>query len=108
MRTTLLAGAALAAVLAAGTGAQAQPFDFLNMSLVTPPPPNGFFYVGADGGWHELYDNRISTHSSGLNAAGAPYSWRLSEQHNGSWAAFGRVGYQFTPNWRVELEGGLP
>ena len=105
MKTTLLAGAALAAVLAAGSAAQAQPFDFLNLSPMTPPAPNGF-YVGVDGGWHQLYNNSMSTHSSNLNAAGVPFGWRLSEVKGGGWAAFGRVGYQFTPNWRVELEGG--
>ena len=105
MKTTLLAGAALAAVLAAGSAAQAQPFDFINLAPVTPPAPNGF-YVGVDGGWHQLYNNSISTHSSNVDATGEPYGWRLSEVKNGGWAAFGRVGYQFTPNWRVELEGG--
>ena len=105
MKTALLGGAALAAVLAAGSGAQAAGFDFLNMDVVSPPAPNGF-YVGIDGGWHQLYNNGITTHSSGLDATGNEFGWKLGEVHNGGWAAFGRIGYQFTPNYRVELEGG--
>ncbi len=105
MKTTLLAGAALVAVLAAGSAVQAQPFDFINLAPVTPPAPNGF-YVGVDGGWHQLYDNSISTHSSNTDVTGTPFGYRLSEVHNGGWAALGRIGYQFTPNYRVEIEGG--
>ncbi|MGC1303961.1 MAG: outer membrane beta-barrel protein, partial [Caulobacteraceae bacterium] len=105
MKTTLLAGAALAAVLAATGGAQAQPFDFLNMGATTAPPPNGF-YLGVDGGWHELNNGGIGTSSSNNAPDGSPYGWKFSPSKGGSWAAFGRVGYQFTPNWRVELEGG--
>ncbi len=105
MKTALLGGAALAAVLAAGSGAQAAGFDFLNMDVVSPPAPNGF-YVGIDGGWHQLYNNGITTHSSNNDATGNQFGWKLGEVHNGSWAAFGRIGYQFTPNYRVELEGG--
>ena len=52
--------------------------------------PNGW-YGAIDAGWH-MPDE--------VEANG--YSFEQED----SWAAFARLGYRFTPNWRVELEGG--
>jgi OOP family OmpA-OmpF porin len=32
------------------------------------------------------------------------YNWTFSQDED--WAGFGRVGYKFSPNWRVEAEYG--
>jgi outer membrane protein OmpA-like peptidoglycan-associated protein len=94
MKTKLMAGAALAAVFAAATGAHAQ------------APINGW-YGGIDGGWHQL-DARggISTTSSNNAPDGSPYGYRFKEKTGGDWTALARVGYRFNQNWRVEIEGG--
>ena len=94
MKTKLMAGAALIAVVAAATGAHAQ------------APINGW-YGAIDGGWHFLdAHGGISTTSSNNAADGSPYGYRFDQKKGGDWAAMARVGYRFNQNWRVELEGG--
>src|SRR3569833_4106676 len=77
MKTKLLVGAALAAVFAA-TGASAQ---------ITG------WYAAIDGGVHFPQD--MHANSPAVNT-----TWKL----NSGWMVDGHVGYQFTPNWRLEGE----
>ena len=53
-------------------------------------------------GWYGAVDAGYNT-SDNLEVVGGP---RLDLETDGSWAGFARLGYRFTPNWRVELEGG--
>ncbi|MFZ0268102.1 outer membrane protein, partial [Caulobacter sp.] len=86
MKLKLLAGVALAAVFAAGA-ASAQDTGW---------------YGAVDLGYH--WPEGISTESSGNAPDGATYHWTWGTDDD--WAGFVRLGYQFTPNWRAELEGG--
>ena len=54
--------------------------------------PNGW-YGAVDAGWHS---SDVETSRAALD----------SIEVDDSWAGFARLGYRFTPNWRVELEGG--
>src|SRR5882672_8803673 len=85
MKFKLLAGAAMAAAFAA-PGAAAQVG----------------WYGAIDLGYH--WPEGISATSTNLAANAVPYNWRFNQKDN--WAGFGRLGYQFTDHWRVELEGG--
>src|SRR5690606_23051297 len=86
MKLKLLAGAALAAVVAA-SGASAQDTGW---------------YGAVNLGYH--WPEGIEADSS-VNAANqAPYQWDFNQEED--WAGFARLGYQITPHWRVELEGG--
>jgi OOP family OmpA-OmpF porin len=87
MNFKLLAGTALAAVLAAA-GASAQ-----DAGWMLDPGSRG-----ADG----LNANK----SDGAQGAKA-HDWRWSTDNSQDWAGFARVGYHFDPHWRVELEGGF-
>ncbi|WP_082496022.1 OmpA family protein [Brevundimonas sp. Leaf363] len=58
--------------------------------------PDGW-YGAIDGGYHKIDDLNLESSTTGVN-------WNYSV--NNGWAAFGRLGYRFNPNWRVELEGG--
>ncbi len=82
MRFQLLAGVAVVALCAA-SGASAQ-------------SATSGWYVAGDAGYHIPKD--IKAKSS------AGYNWTFSQDED--WAAFGRLGYKFTPNWRVEAEYG--
>ena len=82
MRFQLLAGVAVVALCAA-SGASAQ-------------SATSGWYVAGDAGYHMPKD--IKTQSS------AGYDWTVSSEED--WAAFGRLGYRFSPNWRVEGEYG--
>ncbi|HYD43990.1 MAG TPA: outer membrane beta-barrel protein, partial [Phenylobacterium sp.] len=86
MKLKLLAGAALAAVVAA-SGASAQDTGW---------------YGAIDLGYH--WPESIETDSSVNASNGAPYQWDFNQEED--WAGFARLGYQITPHWRVELEGG--
>ncbi|ADG12040.1 OmpA family protein [Caulobacter segnis] len=55
------------------------------------------WYVGADVGYHESKDVKATSTNN--------YQWNFGGEHD--WAAFGRLGYKFTPNWRVEAEYGF-
>jgi OOP family OmpA-OmpF porin len=86
MKLQLLAGVALAAVFAAGA-ASAQETGW---------------YGAVDLGYH--WPEGITPNRT-LNAPdGAPYHWTWSTDDD--WAGFVRLGYQFNPNWRAEVEGG--
>ncbi|MDY6925437.1 MAG: OmpW family outer membrane protein [Pseudomonadota bacterium] len=52
--------------------------------------PNGW-YGAIDAGWH---------------AAGVATAQDVDFDVENDWAGFARLGYRFTENWRVELEGG--
>ena len=85
MKFKLLAGAAMAAVFVA-SGASAQVG----------------WYGAVDLGYH--WPEGILGESSNTAANGNIYIWRFNQQKD--WTGFGRLGYQFTDHWRVELEGG--
>ena len=85
MKFKLLAGAALAAVFAAGSAAAAEGW-----------------YGAVDLGYH--WPEGIRADSSNLAANGIKYTWRFNQQDD--WAGFARLGYQFGDHWRVELEAG--
>jgi len=82
VRTRLFAGAAIAALLSAGAASA---------------EPNGW-YGAIDAGWNMFGDEPVATSTT----PSADFDLGVE---NG-WAAFGRLGYRFNPNWRVELEGG--
>ncbi|MBU2381852.1 MAG: outer membrane beta-barrel protein, partial [Alphaproteobacteria bacterium] len=78
----LASGAAAAMALSAGA-ASADPLGW---------------YGAVDAGWHKA-ENVSAFDRDGL---GSEYEFETSDD----WAAFGRLGYRFDQNWRVELEGG--
>ncbi|RZJ06088.1 MAG: porin family protein, partial [Brevundimonas sp.] len=57
--------------------------------------PNGW-YGAVDAGYHSL---------GNAETFGNPGP-EFDIDVQGDWAGFARLGYRFTPNWRVELEGG--
>ena len=77
MKTKLLIGSALLAVFAA-TGASAQTTGW---------------YGAIDGGVHFPQDLHASSPAT-------TSTWKL----NDGWMVDGHLGYQFTPNWRLEGE----
>ena len=81
MKLKLLAGVALASLFTAGTASA---------------EPNGW-YGAIDAGYHTLADDLELASQTGP---------RLDYETDDNWAGFARLGYRFTPNWRVELEGG--
>ena len=87
MKLNLLASAALAA-LAVATGASAEQ---------TPG-----WYGAVDAGYNQMGDWKAK--STGNMVDGSPFSYNVST--NDDWAGFARLGYRYTPNWRVEFEGG--
>src|SRR5690606_37769055 len=50
-------------------------------------------------GWYGAID-------AGYHMAEAETSAGFDVEIDDDWAGFARLGYRFTPNWRVELEGG--
>ncbi len=86
MKLKLLAGAALAAAFMA-TAVSAQDIGW---------------YGAVDLGWHTM--EGIKTESDQNAADNQHYKWTYSTDDD--WTGFVRLGYQFTPNVRVELEGG--
>ncbi|MBU4435304.1 MAG: outer membrane beta-barrel protein, partial [Alphaproteobacteria bacterium] len=86
MKFKLLAGAALAAVFAA-SGVSAQETGW---------------YGAVDLGYHSPAG--LKTESDGTAPDGAHYHYEWAADKD--WAGFVRLGYQFNPNWRAELEGG--
>src|SRR5579862_4709256 len=91
MKFKLLAGAAVAAVLAAsGTAAVAETYLPLG------------WYGAIDLGYH--WPEGIKADSSNLAANGIKTTWRFNQQDD--YAVFARLGYQVADHWRVELEAG--
>lgn len=88
MKLNLLAGAALAALAVAATGAAAE-------------QSNGW-YGAVDLGYNTTGDYKAK--STGLMADGGAYSYDVGTDDQ--WAGFARLGYRYSPNWRVEFEGG--
>src|SRR5438105_2263495 len=86
MKLKLLAGAALAAVFAAGSASAAEGW-----------------YGAVDLGYH-WPDEFEMTSSNNAPITGQPYVWEFNQEND--WAGFARVGYQVTDHWRVELELG--
>jgi OOP family OmpA-OmpF porin len=86
MKFKLLAGVALAAVCAA-SGVSAQETGW---------------YGAVDLGYHwpEHSEDRVRSQRSGRRALS------LGPGSDKDWTGFVRLGYQFTPNWRAEVEGG--
>ena len=81
MKLKLLAGVAMAGLVTAGAASA---------------EPNGW-YGAVDAGYHQVDD---------LSVLSQPTHIPFEIETDGSWAGFARLGYRFTPNWRVELEGG--
>ena len=82
MKLKLLAGVALASLFTAGT-ASAEP-----------------------NGWYGAIDAGYNFWSDDVEAISTRTGPSLAIQVEDDWAGFARLGYRFTPNWRVELEGG--
>src|SRR5262249_27495349 len=80
MKLKLMAGAALAAMFAAGA-AQAE--------------PDGWYGAG-DLGYHRPHKAHLHPQFLG--------SGNVKLQSD--WVGFARLGYKFNPHWRLELEGG--
>ncbi len=76
MKVKLLAGVAMAGLFTAGAAAA---------------DPNGW-YGAIDAGYH----------MAEVELDSAVDEFEVDDD----WAGFARLGYRFTPNWRVELEGG--
>jgi opacity protein-like surface antigen len=89
MRVLLLAGVAAAALSAFGSTASAQTWV------------NGA-YVGADIGYS--WSDGVKGTSSANATDGQPYAWTFNREDTP--AGYLRLGTRFSPNWRVELEGG--
>ena len=82
----------------------------MNMKLFTTVAAAGLLSAGAasadplgwygavDAGWHKA--ENVSAFD--FDGTGSEYEFETSDD----WAAFGRLGYRFDQNWRVELEGG--
>jgi opacity protein-like surface antigen len=87
MKFKLLAGAALAAVFAAGSAAAA----------------DAGWYGAIDLGYH-WPEGIKSAKSSNPSALGQPYIWNFNQEDD--WTGFARLGYQFNNHFRVEIEGG--
>lgn len=86
MKLNLLAGAALVAVFAA-SGVSAQETGW---------------YGAVDLGYH--WPQSLKTESDANAPDGAHYHWAWKSQND--WTGFVRLGYQFNPHWRAEVEGG--
>jgi outer membrane protein OmpA-like peptidoglycan-associated protein len=87
MKLKLLAGAAVLAMMAAGSAYAEQAEGW---------------YLGVDLGGNQRGDWKAK--SSGNMPDGSPFRYDVSTED--SWAGFARLGYRYSPNWRVEFEGG--
>jgi opacity protein-like surface antigen len=95
----IAAAAALAAVVAAPGLAAADDPDNPN----TWETPRAGLYLALDLGYH--WPLTIRGTSMRPAPDGAPYVWDY--KLNSDWASFGRVGWRFSPHFRVEFDGGL-
>ncbi|WP_415500692.1 outer membrane protein, partial [Asticcacaulis taihuensis] len=87
MKHILLASAALAAMAVAGSASAEQ--------------ANGW-YAAADLGYNWKSDYKAR--SQGAMPDGGAYVYDVATDDD--WAGFARLGYRYSPNWRVEFEGG--
>ncbi|ESQ94170.1 OmpA family protein [Asticcacaulis benevestitus] len=87
MKHILLASAALAAMAVAGSAAAEQ--------------ANGW-YGAVDLGYNWKSDYKAR--SQGAMPDGGAYVYNVATDDD--WAGFARLGYRYSPNWRVEFEGG--
>jgi OmpA-OmpF porin, OOP family len=87
MKLNLLAGAAFAALLAA--------------TSVSAAESEGW-YGAVDLGYN--WKSEYGAKSTGNMPDGSPFAYNVATDDD--WAGFARLGYRYTPNWRVELEGG--
>ena len=88
MKLKLLAGAALAALAVAGAASAEQATGW---------------YGAIDLGSNTKSDYKAR--SQGDMVDGGPFVYNISTKDNV--AGFARLGYRYSPNWRVELEGGI-
>ena len=86
MKLNLLAGAALAAVFAA-SGVSAQETGW---------------YGAVDLGYHWPQGVKTTSDRTVPDGEYAHWAWKTDSD----WTGFVRLGYQFNPNWRAEVEGG--
>jgi len=87
MKLKLMAGAAVLAMMAAGSAYAEQAEGW---------------YLGVDLGANQRGEWKAK--SSGNMQDGSPFRYDVSTEDN--WAGFARLGYRYNPNWRVEFEGG--
>ena len=87
MKLNLLAGVALAA-MAAATGAYAEQAQG--------------WYGAVDAGYNTM--GAWKAKSTGNMPDGSPFAYDVSTEN--TWAGFARLGYRYSPSWRVEFEGG--
>jgi OOP family OmpA-OmpF porin len=87
MKLNLLAGVALAAMAVATAAAAEQPTGW---------------YGAIDAGYNSM--DGWKARSTGLMPDGGPFVYDVSTKED--WAGFARLGYRYSPNWRVEFEGG--
>jgi OOP family OmpA-OmpF porin len=88
MKLKLLAGAALAALAVAGAASAEQ--------------ANGW-YGALDLGANTKSDYKASSQYTMVD--GGPFVYNIGTKDNV--VGFARLGYRYSPNWRVELEGGV-
>ena len=87
MKLNLLAGVALAAMAVATAAAAEQPTGW---------------YGAIDAGYNSM--DGWKARSTGNMPDGGPFVYDVSTKED--WAGFARLGYRYSPNWRVEFEGG--
>ncbi|HVN02175.1 MAG TPA: opacity family porin [Caulobacteraceae bacterium] len=66
-------------------------------------PPKAGLYLALDLGYH--WPLTIQGTSIRPAPDGQPYVWNY--KLNSDWASFGRVGWRFSPHFRLEFDGGL-
>lgn len=88
MKLNLLAGVAVAAIVTSGAAFAAEPTQG--------------WYIGGELGAHTK--SHIGTWSSNTAPDGGRYNFNWATKND--WAGYIKGGYRFTPNWRVEVEGG--
>ena len=91
MKLKLLAGAALVALS-------------LGMANKAAAEQTTGWYGAVDLGYNLLTDDDYMGHGTGNMVDGAPFKYKISTKEN--WEGFARLGYRYSPHWRVEFEGG--
>ncbi len=91
MKLKLLAGAALVAL------------SFGVAHSASAEQAKGW-YGAVDLGYNIPSDDDYVGHGTGNMVDGAPFVYQISTKEN--WEGFARLGYRYSPHWRVEFEGG--